>query len=117
MKAIKINKAEKVDKESWGWGSTFNRVVRKDHAEKLIFEKRCEGCEGVNIGYLGKGVLGGGNSRYRSLEAGSQPRCYAFPFTCSLSSQQPGISVFYTHFTNEKNEPPLCWNNSQIDRK
>lgn len=39
MKEIKINKAGKVDRESWGWGSTCNRVVRKDHAEQLILRK------------------------------------------------------------------------------
>lgn len=47
-------------------------MVRKGYAGKLVFEKRCEGHGGVNIGFLVIGVPGGGNSRYRGLEAGSQ---------------------------------------------
>lgn len=83
MKEIKINKAGKVDRESWGWGSPCNRVIKKDHAEQLILRKDVKDVRERDSGYLGKGVPGGGNSRYRGLEAGSQPRDVKLFHSCA----------------------------------
>lgn len=52
---MKTNKAGKADRECWGWHSNFNRVVRKGHAEKLIFERRSDGSEGLRCWVSGEG--------------------------------------------------------------